>query len=306
MKIVFVANPFAGRETARALIEQIRAASPRLGCDVTVAVTNGPGDGLRLARELKSSADVLGVIGGDGTVHEVINGLMPDPIPIIILPAGTGNDFASLIAGPRTPDDVASIIGRGQGARLDVLDFDGRFCINSAGFGFEGLVNRRSHEITRVRGPALYLLAVFKTLASIAFPHFEIKTSDGRTLSGDKLLVSIGNGVRTGGGFYMTPKALPDDGLIDVCVVERMSRLKILRLLPKSMNGSHIESAAVETFRSEWVEIRTDPRFPMHIDGELVDNAPATVRITVRKRVLPVLCRTDKRNRLQHPVEKIL
>jgi YegS/Rv2252/BmrU family lipid kinase len=306
MKIAIVANPYAGRGRARALIDDISAAAPGLGFDVTVALTQGPGDGVRLAAELKPDADVLGVIGGDGTVHEAINGLMPDPIPLVILPAGTGNDFASLVAGPTTLDELVSIVEEGQGARLDVLDFDGRFCMNSAGLGFEGMVNRRSHEIKRLKGSALYLLAVFKTLASIAFPHFDIRTSDGRTLSGDKLLVSIGNGVRTGGGFYLTPNALPDDGLIDVCVIEKMSRLKILRLLPKSMNGSHVDDPKVETFRAEWLEIQTDPSFPMHIDGELIDNAPSTMRISVRRRALPVLCRTDEKNRLKHPVEKIL
>ena len=306
MRITFIANPYAGRGRARALIEDIQARAGGLGIDATVELTQGPGDGVRLAREVRGRTDVIGIIGGDGTVHEVINGLMPEPLPIAIFPAGTGNDFASLLAGPTDLDDLTSMLQIGMGARIDLLDFDGRFCCNSAGFGFEGMVNQRSHQIKRLKGTALYLMAVFKTLASLQCPRFDIKTSDGRQVTGERLMVSIGNGVRTGGGFYLTPKAYPDDGLIDVCVIETMSRLKVLTLLPKSMNGSHVEQREVLMLRAEWIDIQTDPGFPMHIDGELVAHAPETLRVSVRTRVLPVLCKPDERNRLRHPVEQIL
>ena len=142
--------------------------------------------------------------------------------------------------------------------------------------------------------------------ASLQCPPFTITTADGARFSGRQLLVSIGNGVRTGGGFYLTPNAYPDDGLIDLCIVKPIGRMKVLSLLPKSLNGSHVGSPEVTMVRTEHVDIDTDPAFPMHVDGELVEHAPARMHLSVRPRVLPVLCRPDDRNRLTHPLEKIL
>lgn len=306
MRVTFIANPGAGRGRARALIDDIGGRARELGFEAALELTRGPGDGVRLAREARARSDVVAIVGGDGTVHEVINGLMPDPVPIVMLPVGSGNDFASLVSGPSALDELAPILHEGVGARLDILDFGDHYCANSAGLGFEGMVNKRSHNIRRLRGSAVYLAAVFKTLSTLAFPHFELTLPDGTTRGGNKLIVSIGNGVRTGGAFYLTPHAFPDDGLVDVCIVDPMSRLQVLRLLPRSLNGSHVENDRVEMIRVESLEVRTDPDFPMHIDGELIEHAPATFRVKVLHRVLPVLCRPDAGNRLKHPLEQIL
>jgi diacylglycerol kinase (ATP) len=306
VKIACIANSHAGRGRARAWIDDIRSRAASLDLDVTVSNTEAPGDGTYLARELRANADIIGIIGGDGTVHEVVSGLMPNPPPIVIFPAGTGNDYASLVQGPADLDDLHSMIQAGLGARMDVLECNDRFIVNSAGLGFEGMVNQRSHQIRAIKGPALYLLAVFKTLSALTCPHFDIRTAEGQRIEGRKLLVSVGNGVRSGGAFYLTPTALPDDGLIDVCMVEPMSRLKVVRVLPKSFNGSHVAIREVTMLRTESLTIRTEPAFPMHIDGELIDNAPEELRIRVRKRILPILCRESDGNRLSHSLEQVL
>jgi YegS/Rv2252/BmrU family lipid kinase len=288
------------------LIDEIRNASPILGAEVTVETTSGPGDGVAAARRVANEADVIGILGGDGTVHEVVNGLMPDPKPIVILPAGTGNDYASMIRCPTDIQQLSRTMNKGYGARLDVLQFGNRYCVNTAGLGFEGQVNQRSHAIKRIQGAPLYLLAVFKTLSSLRCPPFNIVTPDGERIEGDKLLVSIGNGNRTGGAFYLTPDACPDDGLVDVCVVEAMNWFRVLRLLPKSFSGKHTLRAEVRMLRVPSLNIETDPEFPMHIDGELVESAPASLRIRVLPRVLPVLCEQRDKNVLSHPLEKII
>lgn len=268
--------------------------------------TRGPGDGVRLARELAPTADVLAVVGGDGTIHEVVNGIMPRPVPIAILPAGSGNDFANLLGCPRTPGELLDVIRAGRGARIDVLDLGDRFCVNSAGLGFEGIVNRYSHGIKRLSGSMLYLAAVFKALSSLTCPHFHIETGDGTVIDGNLLIVSVGNGNRTGGAFYLTPQAHPDDGLIDVCIVREMGRLRALALLPASFRGRHIHRPQVQMLRVESLTIDSEPGFPMHVDGELVDPSPERMEIRVRDRVLPVLCRKTGGTRLTHPLEKLL
>jgi diacylglycerol kinase (ATP) len=306
VKLAVIANPRAGRGRTPSTIDAYRSISSLLGCEVSFHSTAGPGDATLLARRLKTDADVLAVIGGDGTVHEAVNGLMPDPIPIVICPAGSGNDLASVIRCPAGVHELGAMIREGLGARLDVVQIGDRYCVNSAGFGFEGLVNEKSHHSGPWKGPVLYLVAVLRTLSSLSCPFFDITVSDGTHIRGDKLLVSIGNGNRAGGAFHITPDATPDDGLADVCIVEAMKWFRVLRLLPKAIAGRHIGLAEVHMLRVPALTIETDPEFPMHIDGELVASAPRHVAITVRHRALPVICGVHTPSVLTRPLEKIL
>jgi YegS/Rv2252/BmrU family lipid kinase len=287
-------------------VEEFRTKAGSLGIDVMFEVTRGPGDGVRLARELAAGADVLGIIGGDGTVHEAVNGIMPTPLPIVIVPVGSGNDFASLMGCPSDAEGLLEVIRRGRGARIDVLDYGIRFGVNSAGLGFEGIVNRYSHDIRHLKGSMLYLAAVFRALNKLECPRFRLTTPDGMVIEGNKLIVSVGNGNRTGGAFYLTPDAYPDDGLIDVCLVEKMGRLRVLALLPTSLRGSHVHRPQVQMLRVESLVLESEPGYPMHIDGELIDPAPERLDITLLKRALPVLCDDSIAGSLKHPLEKLL
>ena len=306
MKIIFIRNPWAGRGRSQPLINELNKQNPLPGWDVSIRVTEGPGDGARIAKQAASECDVVGIIGGDGTIHEVANGLMPNPRPIVVVPCGTGNDYASLIKCPVDIGQLSRVLEKGEGAQLDVLDMGNRYCINSAGLGFEGLVNQRSHHIKVVKGSLLYLLAVFQTLSKLRCPYFCVTTSDGVRIEGDKLLVSIGNGNRAGGAFYLTPDAAPDDGLIDLCIIDAMNWSKVLSLLPKSFSGGHVSRPEVQMLRTSSLAIETDPAFPMHVDGELVENAPASFTVELLPRALPVLCELHDKNVLSQPLEKII
>lgn len=305
MKLVIMANPRAGRGDRRALfasyVERMRA----LGVDIDFELTRGPGDGIRLARDISRSADVLGVLGGDGTLHEAVNGIMPTPIPIVVLPSGSGNDFASLVACPRTPEDLVRVVRDGYACRLDVMRVGERFGINTVGIGFEGLVNKYSHGVRFFKGAALYLFAVFRSLASLECPELVITTSDGERIEGRQLLLSIGNGRRTGGAFNLMPDAYPDDGLLDVCIVGPMGRLKVVRLLPKSLDGSHVDRPEVRMLRVESLSVESRKPHPMHVDGEFVEADAGRLDITLLPRVLTVLCNKDGQSFVRHPPEKL-
>ncbi len=123
---------------------------------------------------------------------------------------------------------------------------------------------------------------------------------------GKRLLISIGNGRRTGGAFYLTPDAYPDDGLIDVCIVNPMSRAKMLRLLPKSLAGRHTSSPDVRMLRVESLSIESNAPYPMHIDGEYFDAGPERCEITIRHGVLPVICKKCNNNKLKNGLKRIL
>jgi diacylglycerol kinase family enzyme len=138
-----------------------------LSGDVNLFWTQGPGHARDLAREAAARGGVVCAVGGDGTVSEVVNGLMPGPVPLVVVPTGSGNDFASLVECPRSPAELERVLREGSGLRLDVIDCGGRYCANSIGIGFEAMVTYHSLSIRHMRGLPLYLTAVFKALRSL-------------------------------------------------------------------------------------------------------------------------------------------
>jgi YegS/Rv2252/BmrU family lipid kinase len=306
LNVAVIINPRAGRKSAAWPEEALRSALADSGIRASVHRTSSRGDAGRLAAELAPRADAIAVVGGDGTVHEVANGIRSRPVPVAILPTGSGNDLSSLIECPRNPRDLAQVLRDGWAAELDLLDFGDRYCVNSAGLGFEGLVNRMSHGFSRVGGRTRYAIALLRALRSVRFSRFTITASTGERISGEKLLVSIGNGQRTGGAFYLTPHAFPDDGVIDVCVVDRMSRLKMLRVLPSTLRGNHVRRSEVRMLRAESLVIEATAPYPMHIDGEYFEARPERREVTVKPAAFTMLCRRSARNRLTKQLKKIL
>jgi diacylglycerol kinase (ATP) len=303
--IAFIANPTAGRGYTQRFIERFEREARDLDQHIDVLWTKRQGHAVELAREAKQHCDVVCVAGGDGTVHEVVNGLMPDPVPLVVVPGGSGNDFASLFACPTTPHELVEVLRAGQGVRTDVIDCGIRYCANSVGIGFEALVTKQSLGIRNLRGLPLYLTAAARALVRYDCPPMTIELDD-ETITGERLLVSVGNGVRAGGGFYLTPDARVDDGRIDLCIVSPMGRLRILTLLPRSIPGKHTGNRAVQMRRSREVTLTAERPFHMHIDGEYVGMHTGPIAFRVIDRVLPVLSRPGVPLQYTQPAQPIL
>ena len=286
MKVSFIANPTAGRGRTRALVESYAGA---LSGEAELLWTQGPGHAAELARSAATRSRVVCVVGGDGTVSEVVNGLMPNPVPMVVIPTGSGNDFASLVDCPRNPRELARVLEEGSGVRFDVIDCGGRYCANSVGIGFEALVTYHSLSIRRLRGLPLYLLAVFKALRTPGSIHYRIEVDGREAAAGEYLLISVGNGPRAGGGFYLNPGATPTDGMIDVCAARRMSRARLLAILPRALRGGHVTQAGIELYRGTAISISSDTPFPIHIDGEYLGRRETPLHLRIIPRCLPVL-----------------
>jgi YegS/Rv2252/BmrU family lipid kinase len=293
MKLVVITNPYAGRGRVKRFVGTFVSHAESTGRNLDVLHTEGPGHAIELGRRAAETADVVCIVGGDGTVHEVVNGLMPNPVPIAVVPYGSGNDFARLMECPRTAEELFSVIDDGMGVRLDVLDCGLRYCVNSCGLGFEAQVTKNSRSIRWLKGLPLYLLAVGKALTEFHCPQVVITLEEGEAFTGERLLVSVGNGVSAGGGFYLTPNAAPDDGQIDVCVVKKMGRSRMLRLLPLSLKGAHTERPEVEMRRTRSLTVTCDEPLHVHIDGEYLGDDYPTLSFKVLDRRLPVLCRRE-------------
>ena len=268
--------------------------------------TQRPGHARELARDAAARHQVVCAVGGDGTVSEVVNGLMPHPVPLVVIPTGSGNDFASLVDCPGSPEELQRVLADGMGLRMDVIDCGDRYCGNSIGIGFEAMVTYHSLSIRNMRGLPLYLTAVFKALRSPDRIRYRV-TVDGREASnGEYLLVSIGNGPRAGGGFYINPRATPIDGMMDVCAAQRMSRLRLLTILPLAIRGSHLRRRGIEFHRGESISVAADQPFPIHIDGEYLGRRDTPLELRIIKRCLPVLCLRGGRTLKDQPLEALL
>lgn len=303
MKVSFIANPTAGRGRTRALVESFAGA---LSVESELLWTQGPGHAAELARSAALHSRVVCAVGGDGTVSEVVNGLMPTPVPMVVVPTGSGNDFASQVNCPRTSGELARVIDGGMGVRFDVIDCGDRYCANSIGIGFEALVTYHSLSITKLRGLPLYLLAVFKALRAPGKIRYRIDVDGHNTANGEYLLISIANGPRAGGGFYLNPGATPTDGMIDVCAARTMSRARMLAILPRTISGRHVTARGIEFYRGASVSVSSDAPFPIHIDGEYLGRRETPLHLRIIPRALPVLSLSEGARVPPSALEKIL
>ncbi len=213
--------------------------------------------------------------GGDGTINEVVNGLMLAEAEgatsrLGVMPIGSGNDFAGSLGIPLDLRQAAQRLARGVVRRIDLGRVNGRYFDNNVGLAFEAMIGIEAHRITWLRGQPQYLLAVFRAMASYPFPVVDIYKDDGDRLAKQILMISVGNNRRNGGGFLVNPDAVPDDGLLDMCIVDAIPRLQILRLLPKAMKGTHRGEPVVEMTRSTRLVVESTDPLPVHADGEIL------------------------------------
>lgn len=238
-----------------------------------------PGHGAELAMQAAEQGyELVIAAGGDGTVHEVINGLMqapPERRPRFgVVPLGSGNDFAYAVGMHQNPATALHQIFTGQLRRTDIgkmQDNLGRseYWDNSIGIGFDATVTIRSHRMTYLRGFLIYLVAVLQTiLLNHDAPRLTV-ASDEESWEQDALMLVLCNGGREGGGFLVAPQALNFDGVFHYAQVQRVSRLMMLRLLPEVMRGTHGRFPQVRMGQFKRIEIRSSRPMLMHMDGEI-------------------------------------
>lgn len=275
----FIVNPNAGRGTGAKTFNSLRGELTRKGIDYDLIETKGPGDAITAAR-LAQTPNVIAV-GGDGTVNEVANGLAGTQKALGIIPAGSGNDFIKSVGISRRPLQAleTALCGIPRAVDLGRVSCSGRvdepneararYFVNGVGVGFDAAVAARTRQIHFLGGTAVYVLAVLQTLGRYTPPNFTLALS-GSTFKFRGLLIAIGNGVCAGGGFYLTPDAIVDDGVLDICTVQEKSILQILRLMPRVMKGKHHNVHGVKFYRDKKFTISADEAFYVHADGEIV------------------------------------
>ena len=276
-EIALLTNPTSGKGKGARYRE---AALPRLR-DAGLVVRNLEGrdadEALDLAKaSVTDGVEALVVCGGDGLVHLAAQVLAGTGIPLGIIPAGTGNDVARYFDLPRKdPIAAADRVIASRIRTVDLARAGSRYFVTVLAAGFDAIVNERANEMTWPRGQMRYNVATLLELRTFRPMSFTLDL-DGVSLKRDAMLVAVGNGTSYGGGLRITEGALLDDGLLDVVIINTMTKSKLIRTYPKLFSGTHTGEPEYEHHRVRSVTVAA-AGVVTYADGERFGELPLTI-----------------------------
>lgn len=267
-----ILNPAAGRGAARRAESLVARAFRAQGWAVDIARTERPGHAQELAAQAVSQgARHIVAVGGDGTVHEVANGLLRSDTDAAlgVVPIGSGNDFAKL-TGVYRYDPVRAVarLVTARRQRFDAGRVAGEWFVNSVGFGFGPAVVKTRND-THLRGFLSYLVPIVQTFFRFEPIVFDVAAAGFRE-RGYMMMIEVCNGTTAGGSYRFAPDADPTDGKLDVCLIRRVSLPRFLIAIPRVMRGTHLTMREVALVKTARLVVRA-PEQPLllHVDGEL-------------------------------------
>jgi diacylglycerol kinase (ATP) len=308
IKPLLIYNPAAGKGGAGKKLLQVQALLQERQFEYDLVLTEGVGHAQVLALQAAEEGRALVIAaGGDGTMNEVINGLMAysptSSRPALgVLPVGRGNDFSFGVGIPQEISAACDNLLQAKRLRIDIGrvsggDYpEGRYFGNGVGLGFDTVVGFEPAKLTRLHGAASYLVAVIRTIFLYAHaPTYEV-TYDGATVRQPFLMVSVMNGRRMGGSFMMAPTGNPADGLFNLCLAGQVSQIKILPLAATFISGKQEGNPAIKMPQAKSVSITAiQGAIPAHADGETICTAGSSLKIDLHPAALDVITQADGR-----------
>jgi diacylglycerol kinase (ATP) len=285
MKLLMLVNPFAGRKMGEAVARESFNALRQHGIEVEMRTSEYAGHLIQIAaEEVNGNWDGIVSLGGDGTLFEVINGMMQTnenlPIPLGVIPVGTGNSFSRDLSIMTHEDAIRKIL-TGQTRNIDlgkcVCDNRTLYFINILGFGFVADVAQKA-SLYKNWGDLSYVIGIFIITRHLKAYDLDFEI-DGQHFQRENIFVEICNSTKTGGDMIMAPDAKIDDGLLDVIILNKMSRVRLISSLPKIFKGTHVQMPEVETFKAR--EMQFKPALPKVLtpDGEITGHTPISVSV---------------------------
>ncbi len=310
-----ILNPYAGRWKGLQKREEVEQSLKSAGIEFDLVMTEAPNHGTELAfQAAKNSFSPIVSAGGDGSVSEVMNGIVSaaqesgtEPTPLGILPLGSANDLMVNLGISTNIQEAVGVIASGHTRRIDLGEVTAReiaggepkrrYFDNNSAIGLEPCITLIQQRIFWLRGNLRYVVAALLGVAQN--PQWEMHLQwEGGEYNGPATLVTAGNNPLTGGVFYMAPHADPFDGKLDCVFGSMPSRLKILNLLPRTMKsgpGSYVEHPAIHEIKVSWLKIHTDQPTPLHADGEIQFEATQDIEYHILPDYLPVLMNAEPR-----------
>jgi diacylglycerol kinase (ATP) len=285
--LIVNATAGGGKGARRARLFQRRLQAR--GIAHSMVFTEGPGHATTLAGDaVRSSARAIIAVGGDGTIHEVADGVLratrqtglPAP-PLGVLPVGTGNDFAKQFPGTRDPVQLYDALRTGAVLPLDVLEarWNGttEYCLNALGIGIDVEVARSIRRLPLLPGVASYVAGVLRALVRYRALPVRLELDDA-VWEGRVMVLAVMNGTTLGGGFRLCPEARSDDGILDVCIIRELGALGIARTMPRTLRGTHgdIAEVSLRTGHHAALSRPGDEPLRFELDGELRQATPGS------------------------------
>jgi len=295
--VCVILNPWAGRGAGRQKRPELERELRQLGVDHAKVETHGRGGAIELTYQaLERGYKCIAAAGGDGTINEVVNGLLGSreqggpQATLGIVPLGTGSDFVKVLNGvvPNDAVGAARRLAAGSTRLVDVGQANGRYFINGVGMGLDAQVAHETTKIKILKGVAVYLVGVIRALASYTSYPMTVRFDD-QEVRRRLLFASVANGRCQGGTFWMTPDASIDDGLLDLCLVDKMRLPAIIRHIPNLMEGSHTRLRWVTMGRARRITVDSAGPMPFATDGEVLATDARHVEINVLPQALEVV-----------------
>lgn len=281
---VFIVNPIAGNGFARSIVPTLKEMIRKHNADAEIVFTERSGHAAELSEEyLRKGFSYIIAVGGDGTFNELSRPLIGKKDVIAgIVPAGTGNDFIQILGFPdRFGDKEWDIFFNRNLIPMDAGSCNEMIFLNGMGLGFDAMVAAENYtEPGKVKSGSKhkYIWHIVKTLLFFREKRMIVSTGTGRHET-DCFINTIANGRRFAGGFYLTPKAIANDGLLDVCMIRKLSLIERFSILLKVPEGKHITDRRVNYYQSKNINIEFKEVVPFHLDGELYFSDKFDVKI---------------------------
>ncbi|HUP49816.1 MAG TPA: diacylglycerol kinase family protein [Thermoanaerobaculia bacterium] len=283
LKLIF--NPAAGRGRTRRHIGKVEACLRRGGALLDVHATTSSADLTRVAAESsRAGYDRVVICGGDGSVHFAVRELDLERVTLGVIPLGSGDDFARVTGIPRSIPGACEAVLGGATRLVDVALANGIRYLGVAGLGFDSEVAAFANGVRLVRGPAVYVYAIFRVLPRFTPRRVRITTAGGSRTE-QIMFAVVGNSRQYGGGIRIVPGAQIDDGILDYCIVHETSRFQLLKTLPRAYSGSHVTKPFVETGRGRTFLFEADAPLEVYADGEHVTGTPVTFSLEGKLRL---------------------
>ncbi len=222
--------------------------------------------------------DQVWIVGGDGTLNYFINRYPGIKKPLCIFKGGTGNDFYALLYGKITVEEQFALVLHTDPKPIDAGKCNEHFFLNGVGIGFEGAVAKSLQGVNKWSGKTSFMLSILKHIFFYKEQLYTISSGE-KTMEAAYLMISIANGTRYGGGFYVAPLARPDDGLLDANLVMPLSPFRRLRYLPVIEKGKHLGLPFNDHYQTKKIHIRSNRPIQAHLDGEYLESNELHIEI---------------------------
>ncbi|HUP60532.1 MAG TPA: diacylglycerol kinase family protein [Thermoanaerobaculia bacterium] len=282
LKVIY--NPTAGRGKARKWVRDVEELLRARGARVDCEPSTGPDDLVRIAAESsRGGYDRVVVCGGDGTLNLAVREFDLAKGTLALIPTGSGDDFARVAGIPRDIRGACDNVLTGTVREVDVATANGLRYLGVAGLGFDSdVADYANRNVKFLRGSAVYLYAILRVLPRFTPRVVHIRTENGARRE-EIMFAAVGNTRQYGGGIRITPDAVMDDGLLDLCIVHKTTRLQLLKTLPRAYTGAHVTSPFVEIGRGREFHFESEHSMAVYADGEPLTRTPVSFGLAAGK-----------------------